>query len=198
MKKYHIELTAKESTLVDGITLNVNRLLDSHAHDELRRVYAMNADRVPALMESLEERHAIPEERLKYWTDPEYVTDGRYQVPRKRLFERNGHPGDNIYQHLGFLPHLRYFLFGADLPEEAMTKFEEQVGNPNWFTSGDYEPAVKCARAQIRRHSLRKSRAGEEFFKLCLDMGLGVRSAHTIFRWFDDHEHENRGDVVAD
>ena len=183
MKKYHIELTAKERTLVDGITLNVNPLLDSHAHDELRRVYAKNADRVPALMESLEERNAIPGERQKYWTDPEYMTDGRYQVSRKVLFERNSRPGDNIYQHLRFLPHLRYFLFGADLPEEAIVKFEEQVGNPDWFTSGDYEPAAKCARALIRRHSLRKSHAREEFFKLCLDMGLGVRSAHTIFGW---------------
>ena len=181
MKKYQIELSAEEAGLVNRITLDLVPLLGFH--DKLREAHVTNQECVPALMKSLEERNAIPGERLKYWTDPKYTTDHRLKISRRGLFERNGCKGADIYRHVDFLPFLRYFLLGADLPEEAIAEFEKQAGNPDRFTSGDYEPLAKCARALIRRHSLKKSHAREEFFKLCLDIGLGVTRADTIFGW---------------
>ena len=116
------------------------------------------------------ERDAIPEERLNYWTDPDYNT-GQLKASNKGVFERNGCTGQEIYTHPHFIPYLRYFLFGADLPDAVIAKFEEKVGNPCRVTSSDIVPVSKCARAHARQHSLDRAHAGEEFFKLCLDMG---------------------------
>ena len=56
-------------------------------------------------------------------------------------------------------------------------KFEEKVGDPAWVTSGDLNPIGKCARSLTRQYHLDKGFSSEEFFKLCLDMGLGVVTA---------------------
>lgn len=177
MKKYHIELTPGESTLLSQIDLRT-----AHAsHDEGHAAY--NANKVPilALVRSLSERRAVPPERLNYWNEPAYNT-GRIKTSRKGLFERNRCTGEDIYTHPHFLPHLRYFLFGADLPDAVIEAFEQGVGNPKWITSGDIVPMGKLARDLTRRHGLDKQDASDEFYKLCLDMGLGLDTACSVMR----------------
>lgn len=57
--------------------------------------------------------------------DPRYHL-GRIKASHKGLFERNGCQGSDIYTLL--LPQLRYFLFGAELPDAVITAFEEKGG----------------------------------------------------------------------
>ena len=75
---------------------------------------------------------------------------------------------------------MRYFLFGAALPDEVITAFEAGVGGPAWVSSSDIVSIGKLARDLTRRHGLDKSSAADEFFKLCLDMGLGLSTAHSV------------------
>ena len=166
MNKYHIALTDDEKSLLDKITLRMS------IYDDPREIYLKNAEPVLKLVHSLFGRNAIPEIRLKFWSDPEYRINRRIKSSPKGVFERKGCTGDDIYIHLNFLPYLRYFLYGADLPDEVISRFEEQVGNPDWVTSGDIDPMGKCARALIRKFNLNRRKAPEEFYKLCLELGL--------------------------
>ena len=177
LKKYHIELTDQEKALVETIDLRTSH----RHHSEGHAAYEANKQPILALLKSLSERHAIPEERLNYWRDPAYNT-GRLKASHKGVFKRNGCTGQEIYTHPHFIPYLRYFLFGADLPDGVIGKFEEEVGNPCWVTSSDIVPIGKFARALVREHRLNRAHAPEEFFKLCLDIGLGLDTARSVRR----------------
>ena len=176
MNRYHIELTSDESALVQAIDFRRRH----RNHGEARAAYLANRRPILALLKSLSERDAIPMQRLKYWNDPDYIPDRRLKTSHKGLFERNGRVGDEIYTHAHFLPYLRYFLFGADLPHSAIENFERKVGNPDWITSGDIIPIGGCARDLARRHKLDNVHASEEFYKLCLDMGLQRYIARSV------------------
>lgn len=175
MNRYHIKLTEDEAQLVEMITLNVKDL----DHSELRDAWISNEEPAPLLVESLVRREAIPEARRKYWEDPEYNIGGGKRS-RREIFEHNGCKGTDIYRHVHFLPYLHYFLFGPDLDENIIKEFEDEVGNPEWITSGDIEPMRKLARRLTRKYQLDRKQAAKEFFKLCLDMGLGLGTARTI------------------
>lgn len=177
MKKYHIELTADEAALLSKIDLQVAHRSHAEGHA------AYNANKVPilALVRSLSARQAIPQERRNYWKVPDY-NPGRVQASRKGVFERNGTLGEDIYGHPHFLPYLRYFLFGAELPDEVITAFEAGVGDPAWVSSSDIVPIGQLARDLTRRHGLDKSSAADEFFKLCLDMGWDSTLLSSVLR----------------
>lgn len=177
MKKYHIELTADEAALLAKTDLQVMH----RSHDEGHAAYNANKSPILALLKSLSDRQAVPQERRNYWNVPAYNA-GRVQASRKGVFERNGTRGEDIYIHPHFIPYLRYFLFGPELPDEVISEFEAGVGNPAWVTSGDIVPIGKLARDLTRRHELDKSSAADEFFKLCLDMGLGLSTAQSVLR----------------
>lgn len=172
MKGYEIDLTPAEQALLDTIELR-----DSHFN---HAVYLANKEPVLALLRSLIEREAIPDERLNYWLDPDYNVG--VSTSRKGVFDRNRRVGEEIYTHPHFLRYLRYFLFGADLPELVVQRFEEQVGNPEWVTSGDVIPIANCARTLTRQFNLDRTRAPEEFFKLSLDVGLDLDTALQVRR----------------
>ncbi len=175
MSKYHIALTDNEKALLQAITIR----FESFEHDP-RDIYLRNEKPVLEIVKSLIKRDAIPEVRLRFWSDPEYRINRRNKSSPKEVFERNRCTGDDIFTDLRFLPHLRYFLFGADLPDEVISKFDNQVGNPEWVTSGDIEPMGKCARSLIREFDLDRRRAPEEFYKLCLDIGLELWEARMV------------------
>lgn len=170
-------MTDAEAALLEKIDVRVRH----DSHEEGRAAYLANRAPILGLLRSLRERDGIPEERVRYWLDPEYNT-GRLKSSHKGVFERNGRRGDEIYEHPHFVPYLRYFLFGAELPRPVMAAFEEAVGNPEWVTSGDIVPMGKHARGLAREYRLDRRDAAEEFFKLCLDMGLGVHTAASVRR----------------
>jgi hypothetical protein len=87
--------------------------------------------------------------------------------------------GEEIYTHPHFLEYFRYFLYGANLPDAVIASFEAKVGNPEWVTSSDIVPIGKHARDLMRQYHLPRS-APEEFFKLALDMRLGLSTASHV------------------
>lgn len=177
MKKYHIELTEEEAGLLSKIDLRSHH----QNHDEGHAAYLNNKEPILALLKSFSARRAVPEVRLSYWNDPNYRS-GRIKSSRKGLFERNGRTGADVYTHPHFLEHLRYFLFGSELPDAVIEEFEAKVGNPEWVSSSDIVPIGKAARDLTRRYSLDIAGAPEEFFKLCLDMGLSLSTAESVMR----------------
>lgn len=137
MEKYRIKPTESEAATLSQIDLK-----DSHRnHDEGHAAYKANAQPILALLKSLSDRSVVPKERLNYWDDPRYH-EGKIKASRKGLFERNGCTGAEIYTHPHFLSYLRYFLFGADLPDDVISAFEEKVGNPQWVSSRTSVPMM--------------------------------------------------------
>jgi hypothetical protein len=177
MEKYHIAFTEEESALLSKIDLRS----DHQNHDEGHAAYLANREPILALLKLLSARRAVPAVRLSYWNDPNYRS-GRVKGSRKALFERNGCTGADIYIHPHFLEHLRYLLFGSELPHAVIEEFEKRVGNPEWVSSSDIVPLGKAARDLTRRYRLDIAAAPEEFFKLCLDMGLGLSVAESVMR----------------
>lgn len=166
---YEVELTREEAELLIGIELDQTKL------DHER--YKQQQPLVLRLLKSLVERNAIPEVRRLYWSDPEYQI-GRLKASHKGLFERNGRQVEEIYTHPHFLKYLRYCLFGAQLPEGAISEFEEAVGNPEWVSSGDITDITKGTRKIVRKYGLQTE--DEEFYRLALDVGLNQSYAQIV------------------
>lgn len=177
MEKYHIALTETEAATLAAIDLRLRH----PNHDEGRAAFLRNGEPILALVRSLAGRDAIPAVRRSYWKDPDYNKSG-VKTSRRGIFEKNGTRGHDIYIHPDFVRYLRYFLFGADLPDAVISAFEEKVGNPEWVTSSDIVPIGHCAHDLTRQYRLPISDAPEEFFKLCLDMGLGLPTAESVMR----------------
>jgi hypothetical protein len=74
--------TPEEEALVSRINFDASTLRTS---EDVER----NGAAAAALMKSLSTRNAIPEMRLRYFTDPVYFVGGRGKS-RKDLLERNG------------------------------------------------------------------------------------------------------------
>lgn len=138
-----------------------------------------NGEAAGALMKSLISRKGIPEIRMRFFTDPSFNVGGK-GASRQQIFERNGTRGDAIFRHPHFLRHLRYFIYGADLPSSVDEGFVEKVACCQPVTSGDIIPLGDYARQQARLHSLDAGRAAEEFYKLALDCGLDASAARSI------------------
>ena len=86
------------------------------------------------------------------------------------------------------LKYLGYFLCGADLPDDLIEMFivdaEKGYVSFNYVTSSDITPickaARKVARIAIRQHRFSKSHVAEEFFRLCIDIGLDLGDARIV------------------
>lgn len=170
---FAIELTAEEQKMLDILELDQGKVTTES--------YEKNARAALTLVKLLAQRNAVPAVRLNYWNDPRYQL-GRIKSSHKGLFERNHCVGEDIYRHPHFLAYLYYFLFGANLPREAISEFEGKVGNPQWVTSGDVVPIGAFARTLTRKYGLNKYDAAEEFYKLSLDLGLSVSISASIHR----------------
>lgn len=169
-----IELNAEEQTLLDTLEFDFDAL-DGHEGFEA------NADRALALTKLLVARQAIPDHRRRYFIDPDYHIGGRGRS-RLQIFERNGCRGDDILRHAHFLPYLHYFIYGPALPEAVLRAFENAVRDCGMVTSSDVVPLGTFARKLARDHGLPKHQASEEFFKLAIELGVGMIAASSIHR----------------
>lgn len=172
MNAQAIELTEWERTILVQIKLDASMLRD---HIDAKR----NGEAVRNLMKSLLERDAIPEVRVKYFTDPNYKVGGR-GTSRQGHFERKGIIGEAIFEHRDFLPYLRYFIEGCRLPQAVIDAFRREVSDCGTVTSGDIVPLGRFAQQQVRSHHLDPRQASEEFYKLSLDCGLGPDDSSSI------------------
>ncbi|MHC2866404.1 hypothetical protein ACVIYH_007482 [Bradyrhizobium diazoefficiens] len=177
MEKYHIKLTESEAAILAKVDL-----WESHRnHDEGHAAYKANAQPILTLLQSLSDRSAIPQERLNYWNDPRYH-QGRIKASRKGLFERMVAEVPTFTRIHILSVIFDIFCLCADLPDDVIAAFEEKVGNPQWVSSSDVIPIGKDARDLTRQYRLDKTDAPEEFFKLCLDMGLSLTTAESVMR----------------
>ncbi len=170
---FQIELTPEESVIVGEMTF------DQTAFQRDRERFIQNSELAYKLSNSLIQRSGIPPHRLRYFTDPEYFEGGRGKS-RQQVYERNGTSGDDILRHPNFLKHLRYFIFGTELPASITSPFASAVKECGMVTSGDIAPLGAIARQLARAHGLERTMAADEFYKLCLDLGLSTMNAGSI------------------
>ena len=170
---FTIELTPEEIALADAIKFD--------PHDTLGNTQAFhaNGDQVVQLTNSLLKRKAIPDQRLSYFSDPEYHVGGRGSS-RQELFLRKAGDRETMVRHGHFLKYLHYFIYGADLPSAVVIAFARAVEDCGMVTSGDIAPLSSTARELTRTHRLKPQSAAEEFYKLCLDLDLSLDAAASI------------------
>jgi hypothetical protein len=123
----------------------------------------------------LTKRGAIPAHRIEYFTNPDYKP-GRIKGSRQDLFEKHNE-GVEVFEHPNFKQHLRYFLFGPDLPDKAILEFEEGITNPDWISGSDGIDLGKKAIKIARKYGIQKHEAADNFFKLALDIGISFSQA---------------------
>ncbi|NJS13619.1 MAG: hypothetical protein HC788_02145 [Sphingopyxis sp.] len=171
--RFTIELTDEESAIASA--LNFNQVAFASNYDG----YLINADLAHRLTTSLLNRGAIPQHRARYFADPELYPGGR-GASRQDNFVRHGNSHDEILRHPNFLKYLRYFVYGAELPAAVIAAFADAVEDCGMVTSGDIVPLGQKARQLARSHSLERTAAAEEFYKLCLDLGLSPNQSASI------------------
>ncbi len=140
----------------------------------------INFDRVGQLTESLLKRNAIPEVRLRYFTDPD-MNIGGHGKSRKQRYEANGVHGPAIFRSTSFVPMLRYFIGGPDLPKHVIAGFIE-VSKDMGTTGTIMDTLERFVRNDVRTRRLRGDLSGEQYFQLAHELGLpqfaeAVRSA---------------------
>lgn len=167
-----IELTPTETQLAAELKLNSQR----PGHDHGFKIAGTVSLK---LMESLLARQAIPEIRLRYFTEPEFNIGGRGRS-RKQVFEDNGTRGTQIFQDANFLKHLRYFVYGPELPAVAIARFREQLDGCQPVTSGDIIPMAALALQLSRQIKPKLLDVAENFFKLALECGLTLSQSRLI------------------
>lgn len=136
------------------------------------------ADSMEVLVSSLLKRKAIPEVRQRLFADPGLAEKGKHS--RQQVFESNGTSGAAISRHPHFIPYLRHFIDGPDLPrpviEGLCNLLNEELG-----TSGELmDQYQRFARAAVRKYGLDRHKAGTEFFRLAIEIGMELGDAHVI------------------
>ena len=168
-----IELTPAEQRLAEQIVFDV--LQKPLEYEETQE----NGERATSLANSLMKRKAIPEERLRYFMDPEY-NPGPGKASRFERFRNNAGGADEVLRHPHFLPYLHYFIYGANLPA-ALKQELQRKAEDHWVKSGD---AAKFAQQLVRKYNLARHpmnyRLKEVFYQLALDCGCTEGTARSV------------------
>lgn len=172
MKSFTIDLEPEEEALAHQIEFDALALRD-HQH------WKQNSELVARLAQSLLDRKGIPEHRLRYFNDPAYST-GRGKGSHLDQFRKNGQDGGDLLRHPHFLAYLRYFIYGANLPDAMRSAFKTQIESFHGVTSGDIQEIKQATRALVRRFGMKSSESDEEFFQLALDCGLDPSTAALV------------------
>lgn len=166
-----IELTEEERKLFDAINFDAAEVRGPEQ-------YRANGDKVVALWKWMNARGAIPQHRLRYFSDADYFVGG-HGSSRQAWFERHGTSGEDILRHGHFLQHLQYMVCGPSLPSSLIDQFRRAVADCGTITSGDLIPLSKTAKKLAREHLLDK-RSNEAFFQLALEFGMEPSEARYV------------------
>lgn len=170
-----VELSPREAALAAQIDFSPDYLrLGDRFTDVIQESCAAGAK----LAKSLLARQAIPQLRIDYFTDPRLNIGTK--LSRQGVFEGNGTCGDDILEHPNFLPYLRYFIHGPDLPPATIDGFCRIVQEDRGTSGMVLDQLHRYARREIRERGLSQLDAAEEFFKLALECGLGVDRARGV------------------
>lgn len=162
-----IELTEEESTLYA-------RIPKEPQHDDWHEI----ADAMESLVSKLLKRQAIPKVRLRLFCDPNFA-ESSGKSPQQG-FEANGVSGTDIFLSPHFIPYLRHFIHGPNLPNPVMQGLCK-ILNEDRGTSGMLmDQYRKYARSSVRQHNLNASYAATEFFRLGVEIGMEIWDARTL------------------
>jgi hypothetical protein len=165
-----VKLTKTEKALADKIEFDALRLD--------RNVARENGEMALKLTNSLHKRGVVPEVRVRYFVDP--VFNIGVARSREEVFHQNGTSGDAVMRHPHFLPYLRYFIHGPDLPGSTITGFCKIVNDDLGTTGMLLKQLRQFAQSEVRQHRLDKSHAADEFFKLSHELGLDDHFCRTV------------------
>lgn len=166
----HVELTERERELIARIDFDPHEM---RLHGRFEEVLEESCVAAKDLALSLLGRDAIPEIRRRYFTDPDLNVGSKRS--RKEIFEGNGTGGDAILEHAHFLPYLKYFVYGPELPKQTIAGFCELVND-----DVERDRLRIYAREEVRQRSLDRRDAAEEFYKLALECGLYESDARSV------------------
>lgn len=173
MRKPTIDLTEAEKELLNKIDFR------SRNHDEI----AKSLEPMELLANSLLDRKAIPEVRLRYLTDPDFHPGGR-QKSRLDNYKSNNLSGEDITGHGHFRPYLEYFIYGPNIPESIIDIFVNIPVCNNIITSSDLQevaPKIRgVIRKLVRQHRFKSNEIAEELFKFSLECGATISAAEYI------------------
>lgn len=123
-----------------------------------------------ALFESLQERRAIPEIRWRVFADPE-LGEQRGKSP-EQVFRAHGMSTREIIRHPDFVPYLRYFIEGPDLPAPVVQRFCELLDEDR-DASGMLQDQLRAfVREAVRDDGLDHRSAATAVFRLSLELGV--------------------------
>jgi hypothetical protein len=170
-----VALTDGEADLFSKVNFHVG---DRRPVGDLRAATIASGEAAARLMESLLERDAIPHVRLRFFTDPEFNIGTKRS--RLEVFENHGLHDSAVFEHPHFAAYLKYFVEGPDLSRATMLEFCRII-NEEILTSGMlFTRLQKFVRAEVRRLRLDPSEAGDEFYKLALEIGYNESYARSM------------------
>jgi hypothetical protein len=121
-----------------------------------------------ALLKSLHARDAIPETRIRDFTEP--FPGGRGKS-HKEVFESNSPQEDTIVEHPHFVKYLHYFMDGPALPSSTVEGFRKILIEDSGTTGMVMDELCKFVRAETRKLGLERGIAREEFWRLAQEVG---------------------------
>jgi len=166
-----LELLPQEQALLEQIVFGPP--FDAPREENIRR----SCDAAAKLAAALISRKAIPEVRLRWFNDPDLQV--RTKMSRAQIFVKNAGV-DGVLNHPHFLPYLKYFIFGPDLPADVMDQFSAKVESLPFVSGSTYGELIDIARVATRRYRLSPHSACEEFWKLALECGVDDMYARMI------------------
>ena len=169
---HSIALTAEESELYAKIDAYSKKAHPSHEE------WLPVADAMESLVTSLIEREAVPEIRVRLFTDPELAETGNKS--RQQVFESNGTSSPDIFRHPHFIPYLKHFIHGPDLPKAAIDGLCRILDDDMGTSGMVLDQYRKHARLMVREYRLDKSRAATEFYRLGIEIGMDQHSAKSL------------------
>jgi hypothetical protein len=153
-----VKLDETEQKLFDEIQWDIDTIRGGEFPED-------NWDKLGELAESLLERKAIPEIRLRMFNDPDLNPGGRGKS-RIDIFDQNGRSNAEIIRNAFFLPWLRYFVEGPDLPEPTIAGFLKIVEEDHELEINTVDQLKNYVRKKTRAMG-RDNHAPQEFFRLC-------------------------------
>ena len=167
-----IDLTDEESELFAQIDAH-----DQAAHPSHEQ-WGSIADAMETLVTSLLKRNAIPRIRHSLFTDPDLAEAGTKS--RQQVFESNGTSGVDIFRHPHFIPYLRHFVHGPDLPKPVIDGLCRILNDDIGTSEMVLYQIRKHARSSVREFRLNKHHAATEFYRLGVEIGMDQHSAKSL------------------
>ncbi|WP_247232188.1 hypothetical protein [Telluribacter sp. SYSU D00476] len=167
-----ITLTHEEELLLDDL----NNFTPPNNNEEYKKA----AQASKQMMKSLLLRKAIPDHRVKFFTDPEYNVGavGAIKKSIQQGFERNGKKGEAIFEDPNFFKYLDYFINGPKLPYEVKVKSKEIVDSNTYKNDAAEELFDFLKTSSISpKLVLDKRTTADEVFKLALDLHFDLNNA---------------------